>query len=256
MRHLLTSCILIALALPNLAHAVARPDAAAFEAAIEQRLQKLKPGDSTERNIRFLSVERGKEQDGAYAFRATVAIRDYSPGYPANRYYGQTCVGKLVDQVYWMSPDGFGGWKVEGTMTPDLAHRTCKNNPAAGASSMPVESLDGTAAHTATASATRTAQATDAASAARTPKSRASGAITPGEWACYGAGGRALIGLAFRVNPDGTYTDLDAKSRGRYAVDESSGTLSFTGGHLGGQVGHTIGQGRYNIGTTTCEPNR
>lgn len=199
--------------------------------------------------------EPGKEQNGAYAFRATIAIRDYGPGYPANRYYGQTCVGKLIDQVYWMSPDGFGGWKVEGTMTPDLARRTCKNNLEAGASSMPIETVEGAPAHTVSAPASRAREAMDAGSTARTRNARASGAITSGEWACHGAGGRALIGLGFRVNPDGTYTDLDGKGRGRYAVDASSGTLTFVGGHLGGQVGHTIGQGRYNIGTTTCEPN-
>ena len=77
-----------------------------------------------------------------------------------------------------------------------------------------------------------------------------------GERECYGAGGRALIGLGFRVNPDGTYTDVDGKSRGRYAADAVSGTLTFTGGHLGGQVGRAMGHGRYKIGTTTCEPNR
>jgi len=249
------TCILAALALSHVAHAANRPDTSAFETAMEQRLQKLKPGDYTERNVHFVSVEQGKEQGGAYAFRATIAIRDYGPGYPANRYYGQTCVGKLVDQVYWMSPDGFGGWKVEGAMTPDTAHRTCKNNPAAGASSMPVEALEGKPARMADASTSR-APSSDAAAPVRARNSGGSGTITSGEWACYGAGGRALIGLGFRVNPDGTYTDLDGKSRGRYAADASSGTLTFTGGHLGGQVGRAMGQGRYNIGTTTCEPNR
>src|SRR3954453_9178860 len=84
------TCILAALALSHVAHAANRPDTSAFESAVEQRLQKLKPGDYTERNVHFVSVEQGKEQGGAYAFRATIAIRDYGPGYPANRYYGQT----------------------------------------------------------------------------------------------------------------------------------------------------------------------
>lgn len=238
--------------------AAAGPDVPAFESAIADRLQKLRPSGIAERNVRFLNVQAGPEKNGAHAFRATILIRDYGPGYPANHFYGETCVGRLVDQVYWMSPDGFGGWRVEGAMTPDLANRQCTRNPVAGVSSVPAESLQGTAAPVASTPSSAM-QAAPSRPEARTAAARGNGgsaAIATGEWACYGAGGRALIGLAFRVNGDGTYTDLDGKSRGTYALDAAAGTLSFRGGHLDGQVGHAMGGGRFNIGTTTCEPHR
>ena len=126
--------------------AQSKPGADTFRQVMHQRLQKLLISGYTQRDVRFVSVQAGSARNGAYPFRATIVIRDYGPGYPKNRYYGQTCVGKLVDQDYWMSPDGFGGWKVEGVMTPGLNASTCKDNPSEGVSSMPVEALEGTPA--------------------------------------------------------------------------------------------------------------
>jgi hypothetical protein len=39
--------------------------------------------------------------------------------------------------------------------------------------------------------------------------------LQTGESACYGSGGRPMIGLASKVLGDGRYTDLDESSTGR-----------------------------------------
>jgi hypothetical protein len=79
-------------------------------------------------------------------------------------------------------------------------------------------------------------------------------ALKVGEYACYGSGGRPMIGLAFKVLPGGAYTDLDGKSRGTYAV--AAGTVRFKGGHLDGQSGRELdAKGQFRIGAmASCEP--
>lgn len=67
-----------------------------------------------------------------------------------------------------------------------------------------------------------------------------------GEYACYGAGQRVLIGLGFKLLPGGRYTDLDGKSAGRYAIAGSS--VAFIGGHLAGQTGRDIKDNGFTIG--------
>lgn len=225
-----------------------KPNLETFKQVISQSLQKLLISGYTERDVRFVSVQAGNPKNGAYPFRATIVVRDYGAGFPKNRYYGQTCVGKLINQEYWMTPDDFGGWKVQGVMTPSLSTQTCKNNPSEGVSSMPADTLEGTPA-----SAAKQAPRQASAPAPQTNAAARSG-LTTGEWACYGSGGRALIGLGFKVAANGAYTDLDGGSRGTYALN--AGTVTFTGGHLGGQVARSVGGGKFNIGTTTCEPNR
>jgi hypothetical protein len=78
--------------------------------------------------------------------------------------------------------------------------------------------------------------------------------MQPGEYACAGASG-ILIGLGFRLQPDGTYTDLDRKSRGRVAINGS--TITFVGGHLAGQVGRNLRNGgrNFEIGMISCSRN-
>jgi hypothetical protein len=230
-----------------------------FKQVMTKRLQKLMIDGYVQRDVRFVSVLAGKPKNGAYPFRATIVVRDYGPGYPKNHYYGQTCVGKLVDEDYYMSPDDFGGWKVEGVMTPPLSTQTCKNNPAEGVSSIPAEGLEGTPAGAGTpapptATVKKTGAQTGGTGNAGNAGNAGGGSLTTGEWACYGSGGRALIGLGFKVQAGGTYTDLDNKSRGTYVF--SGSTITFKGGHLNGQVARSVGGGRFNIGTATCEPNR
>lgn len=79
------------------------------------------------------------------------------------------------------------------------------------------------------------------------------GALKVGEYACYGSGGRIMAGLGFRVLGGGRYTDLDGGNAGTYSV--SGGTVSFKGGHMGGQSGRELKNGNFRIGAqASCEP--
>jgi len=78
--------------------------------------------------------------------------------------------------------------------------------------------------------------------------------LRPGEYACAGSGGRILIGLGFKLQADGTYTDLDGKSSGR--VVYSGSNISFVGGHLAGQVGRNVRGGtNFEINMISCSLN-
>jgi hypothetical protein len=82
-----------------------------------------------------------------------------------------------------------------------------------------------------------------------------SGGLKIGEYACYGSGGTLLMGLGFKVLDGSHYNDLDGKSPGTFAVNGSS--VAFTGGHLAGETGHNLNNGRFVLGTlATCEPFR
>ena len=77
--------------------------------------------------------------------------------------------------------------------------------------------------------------------------------LQPGEYACAGSG-RILIGLGFKLDANGSYTDLDGKNAGR--VVESGGNISFVGGHLAGQVGRNVRGGtNFEIGAISCSRN-
>ncbi|QQS10667.1 MAG: hypothetical protein IPK81_13490 [Rhodospirillales bacterium] len=78
------------------------------------------------------------------------------------------------------------------------------------------------------------------------------GALKPGEYACYGSGGRILIGLGFKALAGGRYTDLDGKSPGTFTV--SGDTIVFKGGHLDGQVGRDLRNNTFRINSVGCEP--
>ena len=74
-----------------------------------------------------------------------------------------------------------------------------------------------------------------------------------GEYACYGSGGRHMIGLGFKVLPGGRYTDLDGKEKGRYVIDGSK--VVFKGGHMASIEGKNFSKGRFRAGTlASCEP--
>jgi hypothetical protein len=78
--------------------------------------------------------------------------------------------------------------------------------------------------------------------------------LQPGEYTCSGASG-ILIGLGFKMQGDGTYTDLDGTSRGRVVIDAT--TIRFIGGHLDGQTGRNLRNGgrNFEIGTISCSRN-
>src|SRR5262245_54338823 len=75
-----------------------------------------------------------------------------------------------------------------------------------------------------------------------------------GEYTCSGTSG-ILIGLGFKMQADGTYTDLDGRSRGR--VNANGSSISFVGGHLDGQTGRNVRNGRrsFEIGMISGSPN-
>ncbi len=85
------------------------------------------------------------------------------------------------------------------------------------------------------------------------PVRRVGGSLKPGEYACYGTGGRIMIGLSFKVNASGRYTDLEGGNAGTVSI--RAGKVIFSGGHMGGQVGRMLGAQNFAIGQQAeCEP--
>src|SRR6185503_16852496 len=88
--------------------------------------------------------------------------------------------------------------------------------------------------------------------AALTPAGAAG--LQPGEYACAGSSG-ILIGLGFRLQANGRYTDLDGKNSGTVSYNGSG--LTFVGGHLAGQTGRNVRGGtNFEIGMISCSLNR
>src|ERR1700682_1688652 len=122
------------------------PTADTLKQVLNKRLLSLRPDGMTERSVLFQVVRPGASSGGFYPFQVTALIRDYGPGYPANRYYGTTCIGHLDKVEFTLSRDNYGDWQAEGAMTPPMATNECKPNPAAGVSSIPLSTLSGSAA--------------------------------------------------------------------------------------------------------------
>jgi hypothetical protein len=204
------------------------PNAAAFEQALDRRLQQLKPDGMSERNVRFEAVQAGRPSGGSYPFRATLTIRDYGPGYPANHFYGQTCIARMVEQTFTLAPNALGGWDVEGRMTPGTSERTCTPNPAAGVSSVPLTQVAGSPAQS---GGTAPAPAPTAAPAAAAAGASA-GAVAEGAYECW-ANGQARPLLNFIVRGGGRYVGADGTA-GTYRLDPSTSRITFSGGALDG----------------------
>lgn len=213
-----------------MAQASGGPTVEAFKQAIERKFQKLRPDGTTERNVLFQDVKAGKSDGREFPFRATIIIRDYGPGYPANRYFGQTCVGRFEDEDYMMKADAFGGWELQGRMTPNLSTNRCQNNPSAGVSSIPLASLTGTPAPRAGATGT----APQAAPAAPLAAGGGSGSVEPGAYECWSSN-RANLTLNFTIRGPGQYTGFDGKP-GTFTMDAGSGRMTFKGGFLDGAI--------------------
>ncbi len=240
------------------------PSTADFMRTLEQSLLKLKPMGMSERQVLFSNVRQGRSSGGSYPFQADVLIRDYGSGYPPNGYYGETCIGRLPAARFNMVRDDFGGWVAQGALTPN--DRQCSRNPAQGVSAVPLASLAGaaaspgassgssTAAQRSPAAATTAAPTPPSSSSAREPANAAS--LRTGEYACYGRGGMLMAGMGFRLAAGGRYTDIDGQRAGRYTLDPARGTVSFSGGHLGGQTA-TLSGGASAIrfsNMVSCEP--
>lgn len=87
----------------------------------------------------------------------------------------------------------------------------------------------------------------------RKPEQATGDGLKVGEYACYGSGGRILVGLGFKVVSGSRFTDLDGGNAGTYSVNGS--TVVFRGGHLGGQTGRDLRNHNFRIGAqASCEP--
>ena len=85
------------------------------------------------------------------------------------------------------------------------------------------------------------------------PAKPAGGGLKPGEYACYGTGGRIMIGLSFKLAAGGRYTDLDGGNPGQVVVQGSE--VIFKGGHMDGQRGRDLKNNTFRIGAQAgCEP--
>lgn len=211
----------ITLALIIAVSARAQDMTATFQQAFEKKLLQIKTSDYSERQVVFQQVRQGARSGGSYQFFVTAMVRDYNAGYPKNRYYGQTCVGRFNNAEMTMSPNGFGQWDIEGRLTPDMSLRTCKDNPAEGQSSFPLASLPGSPAP-------RGAAAQPAAAAG----GGGGGSVATGSYECW-ANGQARMLLNFTVTGAGRYRDAEGKN-GAFTFDSTTARITFRGGLLDG----------------------
>jgi len=222
-----------------------QPGAEQFKQAFEKKMQQLKPEEVARRTIKYVEVIAGKPNGAYYPFKVTAYIHDYSAGYPANRYYGQTCVGKMDGWKFDMLKDDYGEWTVQGRMTVSGDDKKCTPNTAAGTEAIPLATLPGSIyqpGKTPAATPDHTKQASG---------------LYIGEYAGYGSGGRLLIGMGFTLMQDGSYYNLDKKEGGTYTYDPQKATISFKNGFLNGQVGKNVKPTGFDLTNTIhCEPWR
>lgn len=211
---------------PSHLEAAAAPTADTLKQVLTKRLKSLRPSGMTERDVLFQEVRAGRADGGTYPFQVTALIRDYGPGYPANRYYGETCVGHLDKVRFVLVTDDFGDWKVEGAMTPPMETHQCKKNPAAGATSIPLASLEGTPAPAGAIPA--------AAAPAAVGGQSAVSKVAQGSYECW-ANGSARMLLNFSIAGGTQYKGSDGKT-GAYVYDAKTGRIIFKGGALDGAL--------------------
>lgn len=227
-----------------------RPTVEQFKQVLNARLQKLKTDGYPVRTVLFQEVRAGTPNGGYYPFQVTAIIHDYGPGFPANKFYGETRIGKIDKWKFDLRRDEFGAWVVQGRMTPEFEYH---KNPAEGVSAVPVDTLPGTPVAKSPASGEK-----GGASEKHAPKQTAkNGELYLGEYACYGTGNRLMAGMGFRLKAGGTYQDLDGKRGGQYAYDARAHTISFRGGFLDGQVGRNVQSTGFQLSATVrAEPWR
>jgi hypothetical protein len=219
------------------------PSAEEFKQVLGERLQELKPAGFTVRTVRFEEVRLGEATRGNFPFEVTATVHDYGPGYPANRTYGQTCVGKMDKWKFDMRRDEFGRWFVQGRMT--VSDRVCKDNPSEGVSALPLPKVAGEPGSKAVKKDRKP----------RAKASKGSSTLSLGEYACYGYGNQLMAGMGFRLAQDGTYKDVDGGRGGTYVTSAADSTISFRGGFLDGQVGRNIKNSTFDLSATVnCEP--
>ena len=200
---------------------------------LEAKLVSLKPPTFTTRTVLYDDVEAGAPSGGAYPFVVTVNIHDYSPGTPATKDYGRTCLRRMENWTFALR-SGKDGWIVSGRMTG--ADSVCMDNPAEGVSSIPLESL---------MPAPSVAGEEDA------------GNVPTGEWACYDADAKLLPKLAFVLKANGRYTDLDGVRGGTYVYSGTKSEIAFRGGFLTGRTGTNFQTSGFELADgVSCEPRK
>ena len=232
----------LCLALVNCAGAAdAPPSEAVFQQVLTAELKAIKK--DFQRTVLYEQVKRVGSQGGYHKFVVTASVHDYNPGYPPNGYWGQTCLGKFVNEPLDLVRGPAGNWIVQGRLTPPES--TCKDNPAKDVSSFPVAQIPGKQAPTGTV-----------AGAGAEPVKPTAGQLYVGEYACYGTKGRPMTGMGFHLS-NGRYADLDGKRGGSYTYNAGTATISFGGGFMDGQTGTNVTQQGFQISSTVnCEPWR
>jgi hypothetical protein len=202
------------------------PTADDAKRAIDQKLQKIwkNLGTAGERTVLFQAVAPGRPSAGSYRFRVSLTMHDYEAGYPKNRYYGQTCVGKIEEERYVLTLDEFGAWQAEGRMTANMPDKTCKPNAASGVASIPVESLQGTKASAGVAGPVQPV------TTMRVASTSSGKGVALGAYECW-ANGQSRELLNFTVLANNQYRDADGTTNS-FAVDASNGRITFKGGLL------------------------
>jgi hypothetical protein len=178
---------------------------------LDQQWQGLRPQGVTQRNVLFQNVRA----TGSNQFAVTAIVRDYGPGYPANRFYGETCVSHFDEAPFSFRYDG-SKWLASGALTASMAKTECKKNPSAGASSVPLQSLNGTPAA--------------AGQIAAGPAPIRSGGLVEGSYECW-AYNRARGGLNFTIRGGGKYIDSTGAA-GTFSFNPANQRVLFKGGLL------------------------
>jgi len=217
---------IVILAAPARAHTSAAPTAREFMRALDAQLQRAKPRDIFHRTIVFGDVSAGGPEGNVYPFTATATIHDYTPGYPPNRYFGKTCITKIVRTRFNMLRDRFGEWTA--IAKADVPAPVCADNPVEGKSIFPLDSLRGTRV------------GTSAIVPQLITKKMVNVNLRLGEYACTNSDGGLASRMRFRLNPDKTYTDLEGKRGGTYDFRQLEGTLHFKGGFLDKMGGPSV----------------
>lgn len=201
---------------------------------LEAKLVSLKPATFKARTVLYDDVEAGAPSGGAYPFVVTVNIHDYSPGTPAKKDYGRTCLRRMDQWTFALKAGKDGGWIVSGRMTG--ADSVCMDNPAEGESSIPLESL---------MPASSVAGVDDA------------GNVPTGEWGCYDVNAKLLPKLAFVLKANGRYTDLDGARGGTYVYSGTKSEIAFRGGFLTGRIGTNFQSSGFELADgVSCEPKK
>jgi hypothetical protein len=171
--------------------------------------------------VLFQDVHIVPKGGGSYQVTVSASVRDYDQGFPRNRYYGRTCIGAFQNEAYTISPVSTGEWLVDGRLTPDLSKTQCKDNPSAGVSSIPLNTVQGSAAPAGSVSS---------------PAMAHSGGVAEGAYECW-SGRNANTMLNFAILAGGRYTDSKGRA-GTFTFTPGTQKIAFAGGALDGGAGY------------------